>query len=531
MDFVASASSTTAASSSSAAATSATAAQAMAALKIDEKRDEAGGDDNDSDDDDDEDDNNAAGGEPSGKKKKKKKKKRSKAAKKAAAAAAGDSDEMPPVNDDFVHKPPLSRLLGGTANYYMKWGQTDPPTIPVQDLFPAGHFPKGQFLPSGETKYPPHFTTTRCSAEEKREKERLLHTSLYEKARCAAECHRQVRSYMQSITQPGVKLVDMCERLEETNRKLVKENGLLAGLGFPTGCSINHVAAHYTPNNGDNTVLQYGDVMKIDFGTQIEGRIIDCAYTVSFDPIFDPLLIAVKEATDAGIRAAGVDMQMRELGAIIEEVMTSHEITLPTTIHRNSTTIHKTVADMCGASTSTTTYPIKCCRNLHGHSIGAYEIHAGKSVPIVASSTDTSRMEEGEFYAIETFGTTGQGWVDEVGECSHYMKNYSYTGPNPAKAIKSVKAKSLYNHISKTFGTLAFCRRWLERVDGGSETINRHNGRQENYLFSLQQLVDARVVNAYPPLVDIPTSHVAQYEHTLLLRPTGKEVLSRGDDY
>ena len=44
-----------------------------------------------------------------------------------------------------------------------------------------------------------------------------------------------------------------------------------AGIAFPTGCSINHVAAHYSPNCGDNTVLQYGDVMKVDFGTQIGG--------------------------------------------------------------------------------------------------------------------------------------------------------------------------------------------------------------------------------------------------------------------
>ena len=43
----------------------------------------------------------------------------------------------------------------------------------------------------------------------------------------------------------------------------------LLGLAFPTGCSINHCAAHYTPNAGDNTVLQYDDVMKVDFGTQV----------------------------------------------------------------------------------------------------------------------------------------------------------------------------------------------------------------------------------------------------------------------
>lgn len=61
------------------------------------------------------------------------------------------------------------------------------------------------------------------------------------------------------------------ERLEDCSRKLIKENKLHAGLAFPTGCSLNHCAAHYTPNAGDPTVLQYDDVCKIDFGTHING--------------------------------------------------------------------------------------------------------------------------------------------------------------------------------------------------------------------------------------------------------------------
>lgn len=61
------------------------------------------------------------------------------------------------------------------------------------------------------------------------------------------------------------------EKLENCSRKLIKENGLNAGLAFPTGCSLNHCAAHYTPNAGDSTVLQYDDVCKIDFGTHING--------------------------------------------------------------------------------------------------------------------------------------------------------------------------------------------------------------------------------------------------------------------
>ena len=37
---------------------------------------------------------------------------------------------------------------------------------------------------------------------------------------------------------------------------------------------------------------------------------------------------------------------------------------------------------------------------------------------------ETTRMEENEFYAIETFGSTGKGHVHEDMECSHYMKEF-----------------------------------------------------------------------------------------------------------
>lgn len=50
-------------------------------------------------------------------------------------------------------------------------------------------------------------------------------------------------------------------------------------------------------------------------------------------------------------------------------------------------------------------------------------IHAGKTVPIVKGG-ETTRMEENEFYAIETFGSTGRGQVHDDMDCSHYMKNF-----------------------------------------------------------------------------------------------------------
>ena len=52
------------------------------------------------------------------------------------------------------------------------------------------------------------------------------------------------------------RLTIFSEKLEAASRATIGENGLEAGLAFPTGCSLNHCAAHYTPNAGDKTVLQ-----------------------------------------------------------------------------------------------------------------------------------------------------------------------------------------------------------------------------------------------------------------------------------
>ena len=68
---------------------------------------------------------------------------------------------------------------------------------------------------------------------------------------------------MQTYVKPGLKMVDICETLENSVRQLIQVDGLEAGIAFPTGCSLNYVAAHYTPNAGDNTVLQYDDVLKL----------------------------------------------------------------------------------------------------------------------------------------------------------------------------------------------------------------------------------------------------------------------------
>lgn len=370
---------------------------------------------------------------------------------------------------------------------YLENGQTVPPTVPVSQLpaFKSGVFPPGEIQ-----NHPGDFNTHRATDESLKMLE-IPNEYLYNTLREAAEVHRQVRMDAQSYIKPGMRLVDICQRIEAGTKALLPSDGLVRGWGFPTGCSINHCAAHYTPNYGDNTTLKQSDVMKIDFGTHIDGRIIDCAFTMTFDPKYDQLLQAVKDATNTGIREAGIGVRLGDIGAAIQEVMESYEVEI-----------------------DGKTFPVKAIRNLNGHSIEPYRIHAGKTVPIVKGG-DHTKMEEGEVFAIETFGSTGKGFVNEDMECSHYMKNFD-AGFVPLRLRKS---KELLSHIDKHFGTLAFCRRWLE--DTG----------MSRYALALKDLCNNGVVDEYPPLCDIKGSYTAQYEHTIILRPTCKEVITRGDDY
>jgi len=367
--------------------------------------------------------------------------------------------------------------------------QGDPPRTGLSKVYPAGKYPVGEIQ---EYKNDNKWRTT---SEEKRYIEKLATEDpdlTYENIRRGAEVHRLVRKHARKFIRPGMNMTEIANEIENTVRVLVEENGLEAGIGFPTGLSLNECAAHYTPNAGDTKVLKKEDVLKIDIGVHVRGRILDSAFTLTFEPTYDKLVEAVKAATNTGIQEAGIDARLGEIAGAIQETMESYEVEVGSKV-----------------------YPVKAIGNLSGHSIELYKIHGTKSVLLVKND-DQTKMEEGEYFAIETFGSTGRGRVVENGEVSHYARIYD---ASQAPLLRLQKAKSLLRTITKNFGSLPFCRRYLDRVG------------ESTHLFALNHLVTQEIVQAYPPLCDAPGSMTAQFEHTILLRPTVKEVVSRGDDY
>ncbi|RYN71309.1 Methionine aminopeptidase 2-2 [Alternaria alternata] len=375
--------------------------------------------------------------------------------------------------------------------------QTAPPRVPLTDLFLGRQYPEGQIV---------EYTIKddnlkRTTVGELRHLAAVdnMDNDFLKDYRKAAEVHRQVRHYAQTIAKPGMSMTRLAEEIDDSVRALVGHEGLetgdalKAGLAFPTGLCLNNVGAHWTPNAGAKEVfLQHDDVLKVDFGVHVNGRIVDSAFTVAANPIYDNLLASVKAATNTGLKEAGIDARIDHISEMIQEVMESYEVEIK----------GKTI-------------PVKAVRNITGHNILRYHIHGDKQVPFVKTKT-TQRMEEGDIFAIETFGSTGKAYLhDDVG-----VYGYGRNEHVSATGLHHTSAKLLLKTIDQNFGTLVFARRQLERLPG-----------VEKYHLGMRTLVNSGIVEAYAPLVDVPGSFIAQFEHTVLLRPNCKEVISRGDDY
>ena len=311
----------------------------------------------------------------------------------------------------------------------------------------------------------------------------------------ASFTHKKVGKYLrENIIKPGVSLKEIANITENKIKEFINydpENPLEKGIAFPVGLSINNCAAHYTPNYNDLDIfLKDSDILKIDYGVHYNGIIIDSAFTMHFDSKYDEFINASKDVTDFAVKQCGPDAILGEIGKEIEEFVHSYEIEI------NGKLVHlKTMKDLCG------------------HLISRYEIHAGKAVPNT-SIFYPLRMIENEFYAIEPFITTGNGISIIKGENSHLMLNKN----NLEEKINN----PIYDIIKKHFHTLPFCKKWLHELY--IEDVSNINSLLNN-------LIEQKILNEYPPLYDIENSIISQFEHTIFIKNNGIINLTKNDFY
>jgi methionyl aminopeptidase len=261
-----------------------------------------------------------------------------------------------------------------------------------------------------------------------------------------------------SLIKDGAKVIEVLDSVEGKIKEL---DGKIA---FPAQISLNEFAAHACSALNDETVLS-DQVIKLDVGAHVDGHIADNALTVDLSGKYTDLVKASREALDNALKIVKPGIELCKLGEVIHETITSYDFS-----------------------------PI---RNLSGHGLGKYNIHASPSIPNFDNS-NSNTLKEDDVIAIEPFASTGAGVVQE----SSPATVFTLTGES---GVRDPITRNALKLINKYKG-LPFAKRWLERELGVPKTN-----------FALRQLIAKDCLHQHPPLFDQGRGIVSQAEHSIIV--------------
>jgi methionyl aminopeptidase len=289
----------------------------------------------------------------------------------------------------------------------------------------------------------------------------------WEKWRRAGVVAREALDLARPMVKPGTKVIDLIDTVE----KYIRENS--SGTSFPCNVALNNIAAHYTSPLNDETVIEEGDLVTVDCGSHVDGCIADTAFTIALNPDHEDLVKASVDATNVAIQMMRPGAKLNTIGALIEDTIQAAGFE-----------------------------PIK---QLSGHQLKEYELHAEKQVPCVSGKSEVL-VEEGEVYAIETFASTGSGNISDLPRPLIYQLL-------PVRVPVRFKGTKQFLGIArKEYKEFPFAKRWLaERMSSASLEM------------AIKELEKNGALFGHSILAEEKGEFVSQHEHTIIITERGHE--------
>ena len=276
----------------------------------------------------------------------------------------------------------------------------------------------------------------------------------------AGQIAAKVRDYGCSLVKKDALVVEIAEKVDEK----IKELG--GKPAFPLNISINDVAAHYHPTINDKLTIGEKDYVKIDVGVHINGYIGDTASTIR-PAGKDDLIICSEKMLENAIKMVRTGTAVGDIGEVIEN--TAKE------------------------------FGFKPIRNLTGHSLGHYDVHAGLTIPNIKND-DRYQLRDDDVIAIEPFCTEGNGMVKDSGAALILR----WVNDRPTRMVEGRRILEL---AKGKFERLPFAKRWIQSE---FSTLKVE--------LSVKELIAAYALYGYVPLREVSGKPVAQSEHTLIVR-------------
>lgn len=314
------------------------------------------------------------------------------------------------------------------------------------------------------------------------------------KYKMAGEIVNRVLKHVVSKCVPLASIREICaegDKLleEETGKVFKKEKEMKKGIAFPVCASVNNCINHYSPltSEGD-TILQEGDLVKIDLGAHIDGFIAVAGHTV-----------VVGASSTNKVKGRKADVILAAYNAA--------EAALRLVKPGNQ--------NFAVTDTVTKIGEVYKCKPVEG--MLSFQLQQGRidgEKTIVQNPTEAQRkeVEKNEFeihevYGIDVIVSTGDGQGKEQDTRVTIFRKTDETYNLKLKA-----SRQFYSKVVKSHGTMPFNIRSFED--------------EKKAKLGLAECVAHKLVDPYPVLYDKAGEYVAQFKFTVLLMPSGQHKIT-----
>lgn len=307
------------------------------------------------------------------------------------------------------------------------------------------------------------------------------------KYKSAAEIVNKALQLVLSECKPKAKIVDICEKgdsyIREQTGSMYKnvKKKIERGVAFPTCLSVNNTVCHYSPLASDETVLEEGDILKIDMGCHIDGFIAVVGHTHVLQQ--GPVTGRAADVIAAANTAAEVALRLVKPGKKNQDVTEA---------------IQKVAA----------AYDCKIVEGVLSHQLKQFVIDGNKVVLSVSNPetrVDDAEFEENEVYAIDIVTSTGDGKPKLLDEKQTTIYKRAV---DKSYHLKMKASRFIFSEISQNYPIMPFSARALE---------------EKRARLGLVECVNHELLQPYPVLHEKPGDFVAHIKFTVLLMPNGSD--------
>lgn len=276
---------------------------------------------------------------------------------------------------------------------------------------------------------------------------------------------------------------------EETGKVFKKEKDMKKGIAFPVCASVNNCINHYSPlaSEGD-TVLQSGDLVKLDLGAHLDGFIAVVGHTV--------VVGASKESKVTG-RKADVMLAAHYCAEAALRLVKPGNHTYAVT-----DTVSK-IAEI---------YKCKPVEGMLSFQLQQGLIDGEKTIiqnPTEAQRKEVERhyFETHEVYGVDVIISTGEGQGKEMD-----ARVTIFRATEEVYSLKLKTSREFYSKVQKNHGTMPFNIRSFDD--------------EKKARMGVVECVTHKLVDPYPVLWEKSGEFVAQYKFTVLLMPNGQNKIT-----